>query len=306
MRTLCLVLLTLTACAGPSYVAGRRVAPPVPDTLTHGEDRFEGKGGVKLFTQSWRPTAPPKAVVVVVHGLKDYSDRYGELAATLVKHGYAVHALDLRGHGDSEGDRVWVERFDDYLDDLDLFLTRVRAAEPGQRVYLFGHSMGGAIVTLYTLTRDPKPAGLITSAGALKTEEAVGVAKFLGAIAPKLAAFSLKNEDFSRDPAVVASMKNDPLIYDGAAPIRTGAEVGGAIGAIREQSKTLNVPLLALHGTDDKVTPPAGSADLVDAAASTDKTLKSYPGLVHDLVHEPEKQQVMDDVAAWLDAHTAP
>lgn len=301
-----LPLLLLTACAGPSYVAGRRVAPAVPDTLSHAEDRFEGKEGVKLFTQSWRPTEQPKAVVVVVHGLKDYSDRYGELATTLVRHGYAVHAFDLRGHGDSEGDRVWVERFEEYLDDLDIFLKRVRAAEPGQRIYLFGHSMGGAIVTLYTLTRDPKPAGLITSAGALKTTEAVGVAKFLGSLAPKLAAFSLKDEDFSRDPAVVASMKTDPLIYSGAAPIRTGAEVGSAIGTIREKAKNLNVPLLAMHGSEDKVTPPAGSQELVEAAASTDKTFKSYPGLAHDLVHEPEKQQVMDDVAAWLDAHTAP
>lgn len=304
MRTLCLpLLLVLSACAGPSYIAGRRVAPAVPDGVQHAEDRFEGKDGVKLFTQSWRPAETPKAVVVVVHGLKDYSDRYGELAATLVKHGYAVHAFDLRGHGDSEGDRVWVERFTDYLDDLDLFLKRVHAAEPDKRIYLFGHSMGGAIVTLYTLTRDDKPAGLITSAAALKTNEAVGVAAFLGALFPKLAAFSLKDDDFSRDPAIVASMKTDPLIYDGAAPIRTGAEVGGAIGLIREKSKTLTVPLLAMHGTDDKVTPPDGSADLVNAAASTDKTLKSYPGLVHDLVHEPEKQQVMDDVAAWLDAH---
>jgi acylglycerol lipase len=293
-------------CAAPAYVAGKRVAPAVAAGVSHAEERFDGKQGVKIFSQSWRPTGEPKAVVVLVHGLKDYSDRYNDFAASLVKRGYAVYALDLRGHGDSEGDRVWVDEFADYLDDVDIFLKRVRTAEPGRKIFLYGHSMGGAVVTLYTLTRDPKPAGLITSAAALKTEESgavTGPVKFLSAIAPKLAVFELKDENFSRDPAVVASMATDPLIYDAKAPARTAAEVLRAIEAIREKSATLAVPVLSMHGTKDLVTPPAGSKELIEAASSTDKTFKSYEGLAHDLVHEPEKQQVMDDVAAWLDLH---
>ena len=293
-------------CAAPAYVAGKRIAPAIAADVSHAEERFDGKEGLKLFSQSWRPATEPRAVVVLVHGLKDYSDRYNDFAASLVKRGYAVYALDLRGHGDSEGDRVWVERFVDYLDDVDLFLKRVRAAEPGKKVFLFGHSMGGAVVTLYTLTRDPKPAGLITSAGALKTEESAAVTgpvKFLAAVAPKLAVFELKNENFSRDPKIVASMSTDPLIYDQKAPVRTASELLGAVQTIREKSATLDVPVLAMHGTLDLVTPPSGSKELIDAAKSTDKTFKSYDGLVHDLMHEPEKQQVMDDVAAWLDLH---
>ena len=296
-------------CAAPAYVAGKRVAPAVAPGVTHGEARFDGKDGVKLFSQSWRPEGEAKAVVVVVHGLKDYSDRYNDFAATLVKHGYAVHALDLRGHGDSEGDRVWVDRFADYTEDLDIFLKRVRAAEPGKKVFLFGHSMGGAVVTFYILTRDPKPDGLITSAAALRSDEpgaVKGLLGFIGAVAPKLAIFELKNENFSRDPALGPGMANDPLIYDGKAPARTAAEVLSAIDSIREKSGTLTVPLLAMHGSKDLVTPPAGSQDLVAAAKSTDKTFKSYDGLVHDLMHEPEKQQVMDDVAAWLDGRSGP
>ena len=91
---------------------------------------------------------------------------FSGFAAMLVSRGYAVHAFDLRGHGDSEGDRVWVTRFGDYLDDLGIFLRRVREQEPNKKVFLFGHSMGGAIVTLYTLTRELKPAGLIASSAA--------------------------------------------------------------------------------------------------------------------------------------------
>ena len=293
-------------CAAPSYVAGKRIAPEVAAGVSHAEDRFEGKEGVKLFSQSWRPADAPKAAVVLVHGLKDYSDRYNEFAATLVKHGYAVYAFDLRGHGDSEGDRVWVERFPDYVDDLEIFMKRVHAAEPGKKVFLFGHSMGGAVVTLYTLMREPKPAGLITSAGALKIEEpaaVTGTLKFIAAVAPKLALFELKDENFSRDPQIVAALATDPLVYDKKAPVRTASELISAVQTIREKSSTLDVPVLAMHGTKDLVTPPSGSKELIDAAKSTDKTLKSYEGLAHDLLHEPEKQQVMDDVAAWLDAH---
>lgn len=293
--------------AGPPFEPGKRTAPPpAQGDLTHGEDTFTGKRGVKLFCQSWRPLTEPRAAVVIVHGLKDYSDRYAGFAASLAKHGYAVHAFDLRGHGASEGDRVWVESFSDYLDDLATFLQRVKEQEPGQKIFLFGHSMGGAIVTLYTLTRDPKPAGLITSAAALKSEEPaplLGFVKWMGGSRPRAAIFELDDADFSRDPAVVASMAKDPLIYDGKAPARIAAEVVGAIAQIRGRASTLDVPLLAMHGSADKVTPPAGSKELVEAAKTTDKKLQVYDGLVHDLVHEPERQQVTNDVIAWLDAH---
>jgi len=300
-----LVFALGVGCAAPAYVAGRRVAPPVPPDVVHAESRMPTADGLELLTQSWKPQGDTKAVLVVVHGLKDYSDRYADFAHAATQHGYAVYALDLRGHGDSPGDRVWVTRFDDYVNDLDAFMQRVRAAEPDKPVFLFGHSMGGAIVTLYTLTKKPELAGLITSGAALKRDAPallVGSVKVFSAIAPKLAVFELDDTKFSRDPKVVASMKDDPLIYDGKGPARTAAEIIGAIDRIREQSKTMTVPLLAMHGSKDQVTPPAGSKELVEAAASTDKTFKSWDGLYHDLLHEPEKQQVVDLVLAWMDA----
>ncbi len=294
-------------CAAPNYVAGQRVAPPVPADVTHTEGRLEGKDGVSLLVQSWKPAqGETKAVVVVVHGLKDYSDRYADFAHALTQHGYAVHALDQRGHGDSAGDRVWVDRFSDYLDDLARFVEKVQAEEPGKPLFLFGHSMGGAVVTLFTLTHHPKAQGLVLSGAALRADEPAplrGSVHFFSVVAPKLAVFELKDEQFCRDPKVVASMAKDPLIYDGKAPARTASEVLNAISDIREKSKELALPVLAMHGSADAVTPPAGDDDLVAAAASTDKTAKKYPGLYHDLLHEPEAAQVTQDVISWLDAH---
>ena len=300
------VLAFGVGCAGPSYVAGKRVAPAVPEDIAHVEGRMKTSDGLELLVQSWKPKGETKGTLIIVHGLKDYADRYVELASAAARRGYAVHAFDLRGHGDSQGDRVWVDRFDDYLDDLGRFVARVQAEEPGKPTFLLGHSMGGAIVTLYTLKEKPRLAGLITSGGALQTDAPgglVGVVKFFSVIAPRLAIFELDDSTFSRDPKVVESMKTDPLIFDGKGPARTASELLGAIAQIREQGPSLTVPLLTLHGSEDKVTPPEGSAWLVEKAASKDKTNHPFPGLVHDLLHEPERAQVIEVILGWLDAH---
>ena len=294
-------------CAGSAYLAGQRKPLPVGPGVNHQEGSFEGKGGVRLFEQSWQPQgSPAKAVLIIVHGLKDHSDRYAAVAERLVARGYAVHAFDLRGHGDSEGDRVWVSSFDDYLDDLALFVARVQQAEPGRPLFLFGHSMGGAIVTLFTLARAPQLRGLVLSGAALNTDRVSGflrgTTKVLGSIAPTLAVLKLDDEAFSRDPAVISEMKADPLVYDGAGPARTAKELLKAVERIQKRMEALAVPLLALHGGADAVTNPEGSRQLVQRARSTDKTLKIYDGLFHDLLHEPEKDKVTSDLCDWLDA----
>lgn len=307
--TLAVVVLVLgNACAGPHYVAGQRKAPPAPPAeIAHLEQRLPGHDGTDLFTQSWKPaTGPVRGVVVIAHGLKDYSDRYAAFAEALVGRGYAVQALDHRGHGDSAGDRVWIASFDEYLKDFDLVVQKARRDFPDKPLFVFGHSMGGNIVTRYALDFTPKPAGLITSAGALHAKEpgaVTGTVKFFSAIAPRLAVFELDDNKFSRDQAIVASMKTDPLIFDGKAPARTAAEVIRSIESIEARASSLDVPVLCLHGSADEVTPPEGSQALVDHAATKDKRLERYEGFFHDLLHEPGNQKVVDDMLGWLDAH---
>jgi acylglycerol lipase len=261
--------------------------------------------GLKLAGRSWLPSGTPRGSVVVVHGLKDHGARYEYLAAALQDRGFAIYAFDLRGHGRSEGPRAWVPRFEEYLEDLDRVLAEVRRRQPTGPLFLFGHSMGGAIVTLYAIDHRPMIAGVVLSAPALRRPASVssGTAaftKFLSVVAPHLGVFRLPNGQFSRDPSVVAAMASDPLIYQPPAPARTAGELLKAIDRIRRRAPEFTVPLLALHGSADLLTHPEGSRALVANARSTDKALRIFPNLYHDLLHEPEREKVRMEIVGWL------
>jgi acylglycerol lipase len=302
-----LVGLFLSACSSAPYVAGLRTEVKA---VGHTEGHFSGFGGTNLFYQSWAATADPKAVLIMVHGLKDHSDRYAEVAAKLNAEGYAVYAFDNRGHGDSEGQRVWVDSFDDYLNDLDLFYDIVHGLEPNQPVFLFGHSMGGAIVTLYSLKTTKALAGMILSGPALKaTDDINGFLKFstkiLGSVTPTLAVFDLKDENFSRDPVVVQALKEDPLVYHKNGPARTAKELLAAMDQIQEHMSEVTTPFLLLHGRKDLLTNPEGSAELFQKSTGKDKAIRFFPNSYHDLLHEPEKQIVTNTMINWLNWHVA-
>ena len=283
-----------------------RPAVSYANTVKHGEGTFKGFNELELYEQWWAPAAgDPRAVLVIVHGLKDHSARYAEFADRLAQHGYAVRAFDLRGHGSSEGRRVFVNSFDEYTADLDTFVKRARLE--GKPLFVLGHSMGGAIATDWVLTRKPALAGLLLSGAALKVDISwftSGTTRFLGTVFPTLAIFSLDLDKFSRDPAVVGQCKADPLVDPGNGPARTARELLGAISFIGDHMEEVEAPLLVMHGGADAITPPEGSRELVKRSRSADKTLKIYDGLFHDLLHEPEKEQVMNDISGWLDAHS--
>lgn len=298
-------LAVLSACAHVPD-PGLRIDPSPPAGVT--VDVFEARDGTQLAAMHWLSTsAEPRAVVVLVHGLKDHASNYVGIAGRLVAAGYEVHALDLRGHGRSAGPRAAPGRWNEYADDLELFLQAVERRSPGRAVFLFGHSMGGAVATLVALDHEPKLAGLILSAPALAVDApplALALTQLLGMVVPRARVLDLANRDFSSDPAVSRAMDRDPWISQGPAPARTAFGLVSGIRQIWERIGELQLPMLALHGTRDSLTAPAGSRALIFLAPSTDKTLRIYEGLQHNLLHEPRREQVETDIIAWLDAHT--
>lgn len=283
------------------WLLAAALAAPMHDTST-----FSAADGTSLYAERWAPDGDPRAVLIVIHGLKDYADRYGELAASLNAKGIAVEAFDLRGHGHSGGKPVRVKEFTDYTGDVGTFYDQVAARYPDKPIFIFGHSMGGGIVARFALDGDRKLSGVVLSGAALAHHDVpgalVGVTKLLAGPFPGLAVMALDDDKFCHDPAVVASMRSDPLVHDGKGPARTAAEILRNMDVVQARAGELTLPLLVLHGGDDPITEPQGSKDLVAKAGSTDKTLQIYPGLWHDLVHEPDKAVVIGDITAWLDA----
>jgi alpha-beta hydrolase superfamily lysophospholipase len=272
------------------------------------EHTFEGVGGLEIFTRAWRPVDPPRGVVVIVHGFNSHSGYYEWTAHQLVAHGFAVHALDLRGRGKSDGKRFYVDKFKDYVDDVQTFVKIVKAREPGLPVYLLGHSAGGVVSCVYTLEHQTELAGFICESFAHEVP-APGVAlaalKGLGRIAPHAHVFKLKNEDFSRDPKVVERMNADPLIANESEPANTVAEMIRADERLKTEFPRITLPVLILHGTADKATKPSGSKRFFDQSRSSDKTLKLYEGHAHDLLNDIDKEVVLGDIVEWLDDHLA-
>jgi alpha-beta hydrolase superfamily lysophospholipase len=276
--------------------------------VEHRESEFSGAGGVRIYWQSWLPEGEPRASIVLAHGASEHSGRYEWTATQLVAAGYAVYALDHRGHGKSSGPRALIDRMDNAVADVGTLVDIAAGEQPGAgRPLLFGHSMGGCISLAFATRRQEEIDALILSAPVAALEAASPAQRIAGhvlsVIAPKLGVFPIDSSTVSRDPAVVAAYDADPLNFHGKLPARTVHELASEVGRFSESLQRLTLPLLVMVGTGDTLVPPAASELVYEKASSEDKTIKRYDGLYHELVHEPERDQVMADLTGWLRAH---
>ncbi len=266
---------------------------------------LEGVGGTEIFWQAWRLTAP-RASVVLAHGVSEHSGRYGHLAAGLNRRGYSLWALDHRGHGLSGGRRVFVERFEDFTDDLDSLIDLAAEELPGKKPVLFGHSMGGAVAIGYAIRHPEKIAALALSNPVATIETAPGtvlVGRLLSRVAPRLGVYSVEADGVSRDPEEVRKYVEDPLNFHGKIPARTVAELGDEVATFPERVAAITMPVLIMYSTTDPIVAPAGSEMLAERVGAKDVTLRNWEGLRHEILNEPEKEAVIAQIVDWLDAH---
>lgn len=277
--------------------------------MKHTEGRFTGRKGLSLYYQCWLPATDPKAILLVVHGWAEHSGRYTNLGNYFVPKGYAICALDHRGHGKSEGLRGYVERFSDYLDDLKTFFDIVRSEHGDTKIFLVGHSMGAIIATAYTVavSHQQELAGLIVSGVGVKPGSSISsalipLARILSLLLPRLGIMVLDASAISQDKAVVEAYVNDPLVYRGKITCRFGAEMLATLRKLPSEMPEINLPILIMHGTADRLCDPEGSRILYDQVNSKDKALKLYEGFYHEIFNEPGHEQVLADMEAWLAA----
>ena len=239
------------------------------------------------------------------HGVNSHGGQYLWAAEQFVKNGYAVYALDLRGRGRSEGERFYVENVADYVSDVAGVVRIAKSRDAGVPVFLLGHSAGGVVSSVYALENQAELAGFICESFAFQVPApgfALAAIKGLSHLAPRLPVLKLKNEDFSRDPKAVEALNNDPLTAHEVQPAITVAALVRADERLREEFPRITLPVLIMHGTEDKATICHGSEFFHKTVGSKDKTLKLYEGHYHDLLNDIGKEGVIGDITSWIDA----
>ncbi len=262
--------------------------------MKHNESSFKGYKDFNIYYQRWLPEDAIKAVLMVAHGYAEHSGRYMNLVNYFVPRGYAVYALDHRGHGRSDGKIDEVGEFANFVTDLKTFFDLIREEHPDKKIFLIGHSMGSVISLLYTLEYQHELAGLATSGG--------GIAKPGDPpMPPRPANQPLDSSRLSRDPEVIKAYDNDPLVYRGPIPQTMSAGMSGRTRQLAEDVKKIKLPVIIMAG--DGGADGARSQVLYDYIGSEDKTLKRYTELRHEIFNEPEHLTVMADLETFLEAH---
>jgi alpha-beta hydrolase superfamily lysophospholipase len=277
---------------------------------TYSTSTVKTRQGVELFLHRWQAGAEfpqPLARIALVHGLAEHARRYDAFALRLNAAGIELIAMDLRGHGRSSGERVWVERFDDYLSDADVLLEVAETTAPaGVPLFLMGHSMGGAIAALYAAERAAQRnlAGLILSSAALSPGHdvprwKVTLGKLVSVIRPRFPALTIDPALLSRAHGVVEANRRDPLVHHDAIPARTGAQLLAAMARIEAKRASIMLPVLVFHGTADKLTEPDGSRKFDANVGSTDRTLLMVEGSYHETLNDLDRDRVIRALIDW-------
>ena len=276
--------------------------------MRHQEGTFKGVRNASIYYQCWLPEGESRAVLLIVHGLAEHSGRYMNVVNYFVPLGYAVYGVDHVGHGKSSGTRVYVERFEDYTDTLKTYFDMVRRWQADKPICLVGHSMGGLIGAVYLLSHQAELTGAVLSGPAVKihgtvSPAAICVGNVISVLMPKLGLIGLVAEGVSRDPGVVRAYVSDPLVCRGKVTARLSAELVKAVRLVTAKATKITLPILIVQGGADKLVDPKGAQMLYDAVSSADKTIKIYDGFYHEVFNEPEHDQVLGDIKAWLETH---
>ncbi len=260
-------------------------------------------GGV--FYRHWRPQESPRAVILLVHGLGEHSGRYADFARYFTEQGVAVVAPDHLGHGESPGVRGHIGSFAEFIGPLDELREAIGQWYPEVPCFLVGHSMGGLICARYLLERQDWFEGAALSASALQaaTPPSAGsllMIRLMTLIWPTLGVMQLDPAQVSRDPEVVQRYIDDPLVHSGKISAGLAHGLFQTMAEVAAGSHSIRLPVLIMHGDADAMTTPAGSEAFYEAVSSSDKRLRIYPQLYHEIFNEPERLQVLGELRDWI------
>lgn len=271
------------------------------------EGQFTASGGARLYERRFLAADLLQANVAIIHGYGDHCARYDWVMGRFRDAGVSSFSYDQRGHGRSPGKRGYVFRFEDFLDDLEVFLRHIAPDLGGRPLFLMGHSMGAMVLARYAQTRVVAARGMVFSSPFLAFNDDVpkflmALGPYIARVAPWLPAARVDTAGLSRDSAVIAAAEADPLGYHGRVAIHTGAEFYRTIQAVERDYSRITTPALILHGADDRIVSVSGARALYEHIPAADKTLDVFEGGYHELWNDLEKERFISEVIAWVSA----
>jgi alpha-beta hydrolase superfamily lysophospholipase len=282
-------------------------AYPTDAEARHDEGFLNSADHLRLFWQRYTPPAA-KATVLVLHGAGDHGGRYPALTTALVHAGFQVALVDLRGHGQSDGRRWYIDTFSDYLNDVDAFVAKLsQDGIAGERLFAVGHSQGGLLASLWTMRHARLLSGLVLSSPwfRLKTPPSLGkvlAGRLVGRVVPWLPVSSgLDATQLTSDPEMQRWTDRDPLYGRKATP-RWFDEAGKAQAEALRRAAEISTPLLVLSAGADAIADPAAERAFFDGVSSEDKRLVVYDGFRHELFNEARREEPIGEAVAWLSA----
>jgi alpha-beta hydrolase superfamily lysophospholipase len=277
--------------------------------MKHRKFNWQAHDGVQLFAQAWEPSTNPVAIICLVHGLGEHSQRYLHLARALNEAGYVLFTIDQRGHGQSKGPKGHIPTYDAFMDDIAQLLAEADQRWSGYPCFLYGHSMGGNLVLNYILRRQPQLAGVVATAPWLRLVASppglqIKLLRFIDRFYPALA-FSNRLDPLvlSRNPAVAEAYKADPLVHDRIST-RLFLNIDESGEWALAHAYEFRLPLLLIHGSADRLTSAEASQEFARRIPEN-CLFKLWPELYHEPHNEPEQGEVFAFILGWLQTQLA-
>ncbi|MFJ4002217.1 lysophospholipase [Streptomyces sp. NPDC090023] len=249
-----------------------------------------------LHIRAW-PHPAPRYLALLVHGYGEHAGRYDEVAGVLHSHGAAVYAPDHLGHGRSAGERVLIEDFEDVVTDVHAAADLARAEHTGLPLVMVGHSMGGLIAARYAQRYGSELSALVLSGPVIGEWALPGRLLALDEIPDVPVSLAA----LSRDPAVGAAYDADPLVWHGPMKRPTLVAFEHGLAAVAEGGDIGELPLLWLHGDDDRLVPLPGSRVGVDRLGAGRAIERVFPGARHEVFNETDRAKVFEELTGFLD-----
>ncbi|KPK41130.1 MAG: hypothetical protein AMJ78_06320 [Omnitrophica WOR_2 bacterium SM23_29] len=268
------------------------------------EGSFKNSDAQNIIYRAFIPEGPLGSVIFV-HGLGEHSLKYDAFAERFYKRDIAAFSYDQRGHGRSEGRRGHVNRLEELVEDLRQFVDIVKVQTPRRDIYLIGQSLGGLLSIIFAIKYNYKIKGVVASSPALRIKNPpngveTAVAKMMRFFVPALTVCNrVPFEDISHDERAILETKADKLSHR-LISVKLYFEMMDAMRYAFDNVSKIKAPILLLHGTDDRVADVDATRKFYEGITSSDKEIKLYPKLYHELFREVNKDEIQEHVLNWV------